>query len=154
MKNSNNTTDAIVQVNVELEETKEKCEGLQSDLSSVTADLETRLASIAEKEEELQILRSCLSQVTEEAAAAATSDDVTDGGVSPSSGELEEVVKGGQEREDAGDKKPVQLEKIQAMLNTTKVRCMPRNSCRIFYSGYVGKGWEWLVLETSILTSC
>ena len=105
----------IVQVKAELEETKEQCEGLKNDLGSVTADLEAKIASITEREEELQILRSCLSQVTEQAAA--TADDVVDGGASPSPG----GETAGEEGEDVGERKQMQLEKIQAMLNTTKV---------------------------------
>ena len=116
----------LLQVTAELEETKEQCEGLRNDLSSVSADLEAKLATLTEKEEELQILRSCLSQVTEQAAATTTSstdNDIIDGGTSPSPVGGGEAVDGEQEREAVGDeKKQAQLEKIQAMLNTTKVR--------------------------------
>lgn len=108
------------QVKAELRETKEECEQLRSDLGSVTADLEAKVTSNAEKDEELQTLRSCLSQVTEQAAATAAVDDV-DGGASPS----EELVDGeGEEavgEDGGGERKQSQLEKIQAMLNTTKV---------------------------------
>ena len=119
----------LLQVRAELEETKEQCEGLRNDLSSVSADLESKLATLTEKEEELQILRSCLSQVTEQAAAttttttaSSTDNDIIDGGASPSPVGGGEAVDGEQEGEDVGgEKKQAQLEKIQAMLNTTKV---------------------------------
>ena len=115
----------VVQVKAELEETKEHCEGLRIDLSSVSADLEAKLATLTEKEEELQILRSCLSQVTEQAAATTTADnDMVDGGASPSPAGGE-AVDGEQEGEAVGEKKQAQLEKIQAMLNTTKVKKRP-----------------------------
>ena len=110
-----------MQVKAELVETKEHCEGLRNDLSSVSADLEAKLATLTEKEEELQILRSCLSQVTEQAAAATTANDIVDGGASPSPAGGEAVD--GEEPEGAvGEKKQLQLEKVQAMLNTTKVK--------------------------------
>ena len=117
----------LLQVTAELEETKEQCDGLRNDLSSVSANLEAKLATLTEKEEELQILRSCLSQVTEQAAAAtstsAADNDIIDGGASPSPAEGGEAVDGEQEGEAVGgEKKRAQLEKIQAMLNTTKVR--------------------------------
>lgn len=117
-----------LQVKAELEETKEQCEGLRNDISSVSTDLEAKLATLTEKEEELQILRSCLSQVTEQAAATATAtttadNDVTDGGVSPSPSGGGEAVDGEQDGETVGEKKQqAQLEKIQAMLDTTKVK--------------------------------
>ena len=118
----------LLQVRAELEETNEQCEGLRNDLNSVSADLESKLATLNEKEEELQILRSCLSQVTEQAAATTTTtssadNDIIDGGASPSPMEGGEAVDGEQEGEAVGgEKKQAQLEKIQAMLNTTKVR--------------------------------
>ena len=90
---------------------------MRNDLGSVSADLEAKLATLTEKEEELQILRRCLSQVTEQAAVTTTTttaDDVVDGGDFPSDGE--------QEGEAVGEKNQAQLEKIQAMLNTTKVK--------------------------------
>lgn len=101
---------------------------MRNDISSVSTDLEAKLATLTEKEEELQILRSCLSQVTEQAAATATAtttadSDVTDGGVSPSPSGGGEAVDGEQDGETVGEKKQqAQLEKIQAMLDTTKVK--------------------------------
>ena len=101
---------------------------MRNDISSVSTDLEAKLATLTEKEEELQILRSCLSQVTEQAAATATAtntadNDVTDGGVSPSPSGGGEAVDGEQDGETVGEKKQqAQLEKIQAMLDTTKVK--------------------------------
>ena len=110
-----------MQVKAELRETKERCDGLRNDFSSVSANLETKLATLTKKEDELQILRSCLSKVTEQAAAATTADnDVVDGGAYPSSAGGESVD-GEQEREAVGEKNQPQLEKIQVMLNTTKV---------------------------------
>ena len=118
-----------MQVTAELEEIKKQCEGLRNDLSSVSADLEAKLATLTEKEEELQILRSCLSQVTEQAAANTTADnDDIDGGASPSPAGGEEAVDSEQEGEAVGEKKQAQLEKIQAMLNTTKVKRHRGNS--------------------------
>ena len=88
---------------------------MRNDLGSVSADLESKLATLTEKEEELQILRSCLSQVTKQAAATTiAADDVVDGVDSPSDGE--------QAGEAVGEKKQEQLDKIRAMLNTTKVK--------------------------------
>ena len=94
-------TSFVVQVKSELEETKEECEGLRNDLSSVSADLEAKLATLTEKEEELQILRSCLSQVTEQAAATTTTadNDVVNGGATPSPAGGGETVNGEQEGE-------------------------------------------------------
>ena len=118
----------VVQVKAELEETKEQCEGLRNDLSAVSVNLEAKLATLAEKEEELQIIRSCLSQVTEQAAATTAADnDTIDGGASPSPAGGE-AVDGEQEGEAVGEKKQAQLEKIQAMLNTTKVNKKKRPS--------------------------
>ena len=71
------------------------------------------MSSIAEKDEELGTLRTCLMQVTEQAAAV-------DAGASPGEGEVEGLEEGGVS---SGKKQP-QLEKIQAMLNTTKVVCV------------------------------
>lgn len=79
------------------------------------------MASIAEKDEELQTLRSCLSQVTEQAAAdngGSGANEGTDGGAPSEEGENE-----GGEAVDVNEKEKKQsrLEKIQAMLDTTKV---------------------------------
>ena len=66
-------TSLLLQIKVEVKETKEQCEGLKSDLHSVSADLETTLTK---KEEEPQIL----SPVKEQAAAA--DNENIDGGAS------------------------------------------------------------------------
>ena len=111
----------VVQVKAELEKTKEQCEGLRNDLNPVSVNLVAKLATLTKKEDELQILHSCLSKVTEQAAATTTADnDVVDGGAYPSSAGGESVD-GEQEGEAVGEKIQVQLEKVQAMLNTTKV---------------------------------
>ena len=63
----------LLQVKVEVKETKEQCEGLKNDLRSVSADLE---ATLTKKEEEPQIL----SRVKEQAAAG--DNENIDGGAS------------------------------------------------------------------------
>ena len=63
-------TSLLLQVKVELEETNEHCEGLKNDLSSASADIEAKIATLTEKEKELKILHSRLSQVKEQAAVA------------------------------------------------------------------------------------
>ena len=68
-------TALLLQIKVEVKETKEQCEGLKNDLRSVSANLE---ATLTKKEEEPQIL----FQVKEQAAAA--DNDTIDGGASPS----------------------------------------------------------------------
>ena len=69
----------MLQVKAELEKTKKLCQELRKDLSSASADLETKLATLTKQEEELQILRS---KVKEQAAAA--DNDTIDGGASSS----------------------------------------------------------------------
>ena len=101
-----------------LQESAEECEQLSGNLNSTTAELEDKMASLSEKEEELQTLRSCLSQVTEEAAVAG--NEGTDGGAPPQEGEAETGEEGGTVDSNKIMKQS-QLDKIQAMLNTTKV---------------------------------
>ena len=101
----------------ELQKTAEEREQLRSDLSSVTSELEAKMASITEKDEELQTLRSCLSQLTEQAATVEEGtgrEEVDDGG----EGEGKEEEEG---EAIVSEKGLSQLEKIQAMLDTTKV---------------------------------
>ena len=69
----------MLQVKAELGKTKKLCQELRKDLSSASADLETKLATLTKQEEELQILRS---KVKEQAAAA--DNDTIDGGASSS----------------------------------------------------------------------
>lgn len=116
-------TNFPLQVSADLQHEVDKGLMLEADLRTTSSSLEAELGKAAEKEEELKILRSCLHQVTEKAI---TVGEVLDGGSDEDKdkgGEEEEEGEeegGGRDREDMISKE-AQLEKIQAMLDTTKV---------------------------------
>ena len=135
-------TSLLLQVKVEVKETKEQCEGLKNDLRSVSADLE---ASLTKKEEEPQIL----SRVKEQAAAA-DNDDI-DGGASPSPAGGEKAVDSEQNGEAVPRVPPVRGEggfhKSNAMLNSSQPSAMgttkgetPRPQPPISYAVVVADG--------------
>lgn len=91
--------------NLQLE--TDKTSMLESDLQTTSSSLELELGKVAEREEELAVLRNCLQQVIEPCP--------------DQEGEGE-----GEEREDREVRqvmvdKEAQLRKIEAMLDTTKV---------------------------------
>ena len=94
---------------------------LESDLQTTGNSLETELRKVVERDEELRVLRDCLQQVTEQAASQVERRGVEGEG----EGEVEEGDEGNDREEiseeDCQKRKEAQLQKIQSMLDTTKV---------------------------------
>ena len=80
----------------------------ESDLQTTTKRLEEELSKVAERDEELKTLRSCLLQVTEQVSSKEEAEE-------------NEEAEVNEEEEDIQKKREEQLKKIQAMLDTTKV---------------------------------
>ena len=103
----------------DLETETERSKYLNSELSSVQAGLRTELEKVAERDEELGTLRSCLLQVTGDSADHANGTDAANDEVD--GGRDDEEMTDGDEL-DVVKMKESRLRKVQAMLDTTKAR--------------------------------
>ena len=100
-----------------LQEEKDKTSMLESDLQTTSSSLEQELSKNVEKEEQLRVLQDCLHQVMDppQPGGVATEEEGEEEGVAGEEGPDGEGAGPSVTRED-------QLKKIEAMLDTTKVR--------------------------------
>ena len=105
------------QVQSDLQSEKNNAAMLDSDLLTTSSSLEQQLKRGAELEEEITVLKNCLQQVMGSEEDPSKGEGVLSGGE-------EGFGEEGEEGTDQGERvsKEVQLKKIEAMLDTTKVR--------------------------------